>query len=453
MGRLLVKGGTVLSMDPDIGSLRQGDVLVEDGRIVVVAPAVEVEDCEVVDADGMVVMPSLVDAHRHLWYAGIRGGSMDAVLPDIVAAQWGKLGPAFTPGDVYAFTRAGIADCLDHGITTVFDWCHVINTPEHAEAAVEAHKNMPMRAVFGYGGSMDQKVREMEGAEVTNDWSHAATLLRREFTEQRLTMALALPGLDYASLETTTADVAEARHLGVPMSFHLGVPQGGPPKHSLRRMAEAGLLGPDMSFSHCCAVTDEEFEIAAAAGAKLMSCPVVDAATGMGAAPSGRMRRHGLRPCFAADSVVATSGDLFEEARVGLLLDRYEDSLATYAAGGAVETMTGRLTAREALDAVTTVAAGCCWLDAEVGSLSPGKQADLVLLRATDLNLWPLSNLESALVAGAHGGNVDTVLVAGRVVKRDGALVDVDTDGIRRELVQARDRLYAAAGFNDIVPS
>ena len=173
----------------------------------------------------------------------------------------------------------------------------------------------------------------------------------------------------------------------------------------------------------------------------------------MGAAPSGRMRRHGLRPCFAADSVVATSGDLFEEARVGLLLDRYEDSLATYAAGGAVETMTGRLTAREALDAVTTVAAGCCWLDAEVGSLSPGKQADLVLLRATDLNLWPLSNLESALVAGAHGGNVDTVLVAGRVVKRDGALVDVDTDGIRRELVQARDRLYAAAGFNDIVPS
>jgi len=102
---------------------------------------------------------------------------------------------------------------------------------------------------------------------------------------------------------------------------------------------------------------------------------------------------------------------------------------------------------------VTTVAAGCCWLDAEVGSLSPGKQADLVLLRATDLNLWPLSNLESALVAGAHGGNVDTVLVAGRVVKRDGALVDVDTDGIRRELVQARDRLYAAAGFNDIVPS
>src|SRR6185312_15714662 len=115
------------------------------------------------------------------------------------------------------------------------------------------------------------------------------------------------------------------------------------------------------------------------------------------AAPSGRMRRHGLRPCFAADSVVATSGDLFEEARVGLLLDRYENSLAAYAAGGAVETMTGRLTAREALEAVTTVAAGCCWLDGE--------------------------------------------------------LVDVDTDGIRRELVQARDRLYAAASFNDIVPS
>src|SRR4051794_2056405 len=174
---------------------------------------------------------------------------------------------------------------------------------------------------------------------------------------------------------------------------------------------------------------------------------------GMGAAPSGRMRRHGLRPCFAADSVVATSGDLFEEARVGLLLDHYEDSLATYAAGGAVETMTGRLTAREALEAVTTVAAGCCWLDAEVGSLTPGKQADVILLRATDLNLWPLSNLESALVAGAHGGNVDTVLVAGRVVKRAPALVTLDGWGTRRDVVESRVRLSTAARLNDMDPS
>jgi cytosine/adenosine deaminase-related metal-dependent hydrolase len=441
-------------MDPAIGNLR-GDVLIDGSRIERVGPEIDVGDCEVIDATDMVVMPGLVDAHRHLWYAGIRGGNMDAVLADIAAAQWGKLGPAFTPPEVHAFTRAGIVDCLDNGITTVFDWCHVINSPEHAEAAVDAHKSLGMRAVFGYGGSMALKVQELEGDTDAGNWDHAAALRERELSGDagRLTMALALPGLQYADLDVTRSDVAAAREMGVPMSFHVGIPQGPPPKEAIRHMAQDGLLGPDMSFVHCCDTSDNEFRLVADAGATAMSCPVVDAAVGFGVSPTPRMRAQGLKPCFAADAVSATSGDLFEEARFGLLLDRDATARAVFARGESVDTHEGRITARQALEAVTSAAARSCWLDAEIGSLTPGKQADVILLQTRDLNLWPVSNLESAVMAGAHGGNVDTVLVAGEVVKRDGRLVGVDLDAIRRDLVEARDRLYEAGDFNDIQPA
>jgi 5-methylthioadenosine/S-adenosylhomocysteine deaminase len=121
VSKRLLKGGTILSMDPTVGNLR-GDVLIDGSRIERIDPDIDIGDCEVIDATDMVVMPGLIDAHRHLWYAGIRGGNMDAVLADVAAAQWGKLGPAFTPSEVHAFSRAGIADCLDNGVTTVFDF-------------------------------------------------------------------------------------------------------------------------------------------------------------------------------------------------------------------------------------------------------------------------------------------------------------------------------------------
>jgi 5-methylthioadenosine/S-adenosylhomocysteine deaminase len=455
MSRTLFKDGAILSMDPGVGDFRRGSVLVEDDRIVDVGQTIDVEDCEVIDASESIVMPGLVDAHRHLWYAGLRGANMDSVLNDMVADAWGKLGPAFAPGDVYAFTRAAIANALDSGITTVFDWCHVINTPDHAEAGVQAHREMGMRAVFGYGASMDRKLSELAGEDTPgSSWDHAIDMHERYFAskDQRLTLALALQGLDFSTLEITRNDISAARDLGVPMSFHVGVPMGPPPKRSIKRLAEEGLLGADMSFAHCCDASLEEFRLLAEHGGHAMSCPGVDAALGMGASPSGRMRESGLRPCFSADAVVATSGDLFEEARAGLFVDRNDFGLERFAAGEAVAEHGDRLSAREALEAVTVVAAEACWLGDQVGSLTPGKRADLILLRASDTNLWPGSNLLGTVVSSANRGNVDTVMVDGRFAKRDGVLVDVDLAAIRADLVRARDRLYAAGGYDDIEP-
>jgi 5-methylthioadenosine/S-adenosylhomocysteine deaminase len=452
MTKTLFENGAILSMDPSVGDFRRGDVLVEDGVIVHVGSSVSAGDCDVVDASDAILMPGLIDAHRHLWYSGLRGSGMDEAAGDAIAV-WSKLGPAFTPDVLYAFTRAGIANALESGVTTVFDWCHVVNTPELAEAAVQAHLDMPMRAVFAYGASMRQKLDEFAGEFASASWDHAATLRRQHFSSnnKRLTFALALQGLDFTTLEITRDDIAAARAMGVPMSFHAGV-ELGPPKESIKRLAEEGLLGADMSFVHCCNTTDEEFRLLAEHGGRVISCPAVDAALNFGASPSERMRKNGLAPCFGADAVATASGDLFEEARVGLFLERNDYGHAQHAHGGVVMTHGDRISAREALAAVTSVAAKNCWLEDHVGSLTPGKRADLILLRASDSNLWPLANLMGAVVSAANRGNVEAVMVEGKFVKRDGVLIDIDMAGIRADLVRARDTLYTAGGYDDVDP-
>jgi 5-methylthioadenosine/S-adenosylhomocysteine deaminase len=455
MGSTLFKNGAILSMDAGVGDFRRGDLLVEDGAIAHVGASIDAGDCEVVDASDAILMPGLIDAHRHLWYAGLRGANQDAVLADMIADAWGKLGPAFVPDDVYAFTRAGIANALDCGITTVFDWCHIINSPEHAEAGVQAHLDMGMRAVFGYGASMGQKLDEYAGEFSGTSWEHAAELNERQFgsKDDRVTLALALQGLDFTTLEITRDDIAAAREIGVPMSFHIGVPMGPPPKHSICRLGEEGLLGPDMSFSHCCDTSAEEFRLVAEHGGRAVSCPSIDAALNLGSSPSARMRANGVRPCFGTDAIVAASGDLFEEARVGLFIERSDYGHQQFADGEAVESHGDRISAREALEAVTVAGANTCWVGDRTGSLTPGKRADLIVLRASDTNLWPGSNLLNTVVSSASRGNVDAVMVDGEFVKRDGRLVGVDVAGIRADLIRARDRLYSAGGYDDIEPT
>ena len=277
---------------------------------------------------------------------------------------------------------------------------------------------------------------------------------RKHFSSDdgRLTFALALQGPEYTTLDITRDDIAAARTMGVPMSFHVGVPMG-PPKESIKRLAETGLLGSDMSFVHCCGTIDEEFRLHADHGGRAISFPAVDAALNMGASPSARMRDNGLAACFGTDAIAAAAGDLFEEARIGLLVERNDYGLARLAQGEVVATHGDRMSARQALEAVTTVAARNCWLGDRVGSLTPGKRADLILLRASDSNLWPLGDPVSTVMCSANRGNVASAMIDGEFVKRDGALVDIEMASVRADLVRARDRLYSAAGFGGIEPT
>jgi cytosine/adenosine deaminase-related metal-dependent hydrolase len=449
-GRLLIKGGAVLSMDPAIGDLRRGDVLIADGAIEQVAERIDAEDCELLDATDMIVMPGLVDAHRHLWYAAIRGTGMDATLTQMAQVNWPLLGAHYTPQDLYAANRAGAVDALAHGVTTVFDWCHVMNSPDHGPEAVRALQELPIRAVFGYGASMTRKLTELAGAAAYDDsWDPARAVRSTLGDGGRVTMALGVQGPDYSDIDVTRADVGVARELDIPICMHIGVPAGAVAKRGIAALEGAGLLGSDMQFAHCCGSEDDELAMAAAAGAVVAACPVVELLMGMGQPPLGRLRDAGLPIAVGADSVVSASGDLFEEARVGLIAERSLQTRRLNASGVSPDRPEQLgMTSREALESITIGAARASFLGDRVGSLTPGKRADVILLRASDSNLAARSGVLETVVGHAHGANVDTVIVDGRVVRRGGAFVDLDEASVRRELEAARDRVYAAGGYD-----
>jgi 5-methylthioadenosine/S-adenosylhomocysteine deaminase len=455
--RLLVRGGTLVTMDRSLGDFRRADLLIEDDRISAVAPRLDVADCELLDASAMIVMPGLVDAHRHLWYSAIRGLAVDATLNEMVVSMWPALAAQYTPEDLYAATRAGALDALEHGITTVLDWCHVINSPEHGPAAVRALRELPIRAVFAYGASMDRKLDEYAGqTEHGDSWEPARALRSGELSADsgRLRMALALQGPEFTTLEVSRADIEVGRQLGLPMTMHCGIPAGAPSRRAIAQLAEAGLLGEDMQFVHCCATADEEFAALAAAGGVAVACPMAELGMGMGEPPVVRMREAGLRPALGADAVCTASGDQFDEARTALFSERGRHARALAAAGRPVEEPSQLgFTATEALEAITIGGARACWLEHQVGSLTPGKQADVIMLRATDLNLSPLSDVIGMLVSSAHGRDVDTVIVGGDIVKRDGRIVGVDERSVHDGLLATRDRLFASKGYPGMIPA
>lgn len=447
--RVLIKGGVVVSVDPRSGVLREGDVLVEGDTIVEVAPRIDAGDCEVLDASEMIVMPGLVDSHRHLWQTLMRSDSVDQVSSDLHDTQWVALAAPCGPDDVYAAVLAGAADALNGGVTSVLDWCHVVNTPEHAEEDVRALRESGIRACFLYGTSK----RPDGWAPPAEGWAHARALYEREFPGPLLTFGLAVPGPDATTMEEAATDVAAARELGVPVAIHIGIPQGREPKRSIRRLAEAGLLGPDMNFAHCCDATDEELRMLAAAGCTATACPTLELSFGMGVPVTGRLRDAGLRPAVGVDSVNATGGDMFDELRIGMLAERGRQAQAIFSRGREVESVEElAFTTREALESGTINGAHAMWSGNLVGSLAPGKKADIIMLRATDPNLAPLSDVVGAIVSGANSGNVDTVMVGGRIVKRGGRLTTIDVDRVHRLLVEARDRAYAYTDYPGMRP-
>jgi cytosine/adenosine deaminase-related metal-dependent hydrolase len=230
------------------------------------------------------------------------------------------------------------------------------------------------------------------------------------------------------------------------------MPQGQP-RHAVSRLAEEGLLGPDLQFVHCTGTTDEEFGLLADSDGKVAITPSCEVAIALGIPPTGRARAQGIAPAFGCDTVGATSGDLFDEARTGLLFERVLAQQPLYARGEeVVESAQLGFTALEALQAITINAARSMWMDDVVGSLTPGKRADVIMLRATDPNLAPMNNVVETVVSCAHSGNIDTVMIDGEIVKRDGRLTFVDLDEVNGELAECRDRIFAQSGYDGIQP-
>jgi cytosine/adenosine deaminase-related metal-dependent hydrolase len=426
-GRKLIKGGYVLTMDPALGDIPGGEVLIDGDTIVEVAAkvgAARAAGAEKIDATGMIVMPGMVDNHRHMWESLIRGAAADLTFDQYFGAILFGVSPRLTPDDVELGNLLGAYEALDSGITTVLDWSHGTNTAEHALAAVEGLQRSGARAVFAYGAPASNPNPDSPPA--PDDVRAVHALLA---DDPLVDLAVAAASPEFAAFGRVAADIALARELGVGITMHA---LGGPAGSSPRLLDDAGLMGDDLTFIHCNAFTGDDFSLVAQHGAHISSAPEVEMQMGLGAAPLTLMLASGIHPTVSVDIVAAVGGDLFAPLRFMLQTQRMLDSPQASLP----------VTDRDVLPYATAHAAASLGMADRIGSLSPGKQADVALVSALDSNMF-LAEPGRALVQFANPGNVDTVLVAGRVVKRHKQLVGVDLAPLRRRAREANRRLLA----------
>ncbi|GLZ80212.1 TRZ/ATZ family hydrolase [Actinorhabdospora filicis] len=400
MSSILLRGGLVIDTDPI--AVQTADLLITDGRIAAVGPDLTAETAEVLDVSGHYVLPGFVDTHRHMWQTGLRALTADADLGAYLQRVLYGIGPRVTPQDLHDATLAGALEALDAGVTTVQDYAQTMHTPEHTDAALSAYAGL--RAVLAHGGlgaTDEAELRRVHG-------------LARGTTS----LMLASHGPSYGDLDEVARDHRLARELGLRLAAHVG--HGGP----LTRLKERGLLGPEWLYVHGNPLDDEELRLMADSGGTASVAPAVEARMGHGAPVLARLRAAGVPTGLGVDVVTTAPGDMFSLMRAAMT-----------SAGGTT------LSTSDALRAATIDGARALGMDGLIGSLAVGKRADVITVRAHDANLIGATDPVAAVVASAHAGNVDTVLVDGVVRKRAGTLPGADLSSLAASLRESLARL------------
>jgi len=433
-GRIVIKGGTVLSLDPKVGDFSVGDVAIEGNRIVAVGPGLNAGDAEVIDATGMIVMPGFVDSHRHIWEGLLRNIGTDVPLEgrtSYISHVLHKLAPAFRPEDAYVGNLVSALGAIDAGITTLLDWSHIQGSPAHTDAVVQALEDSGLRAVFAYGFPWWGKWEERQPS-----WFVRAANQHFSSKDQLLTLALAAPGPEFTDFETSRDHWKLAREAGARISTHVGVGSYGQAA-KVQRFGEGGVMGPDTTYIHCTTLNDTEIQMIVDTGGTVSLASPVEMMMGHGMPPIQKFLDRGLKPSLSVDVETNVPGDMFNQMRNVLALQRAQ----------ATALGKGQVSPREVLEYATIEGARANGLDDRVGTLTPGRQADIVLLRTDRLNVTPLNDPATAVVVGMDTGNVDTVIIAGRVMKRAGKLLHVDWPAVRRAALEARDHVIEKSGF------
>jgi cytosine/adenosine deaminase-related metal-dependent hydrolase len=440
--RLLIEAGTVLTMDPDLGVLSPGQILVEDGKIAGVGADLGVTDAERISMPDSIAMPGFVDTHRHTWQAPLRLLASDWTLGHYLMGIHSGFSKHFRPEDTYAGNLLGTLEALDSGITTLLDWSHNLATPAHADAAVEGLKDSGARAIFAHGSGAEQWSNLPSPVPHSDDVKR----LREEFfssEDQLVTLAMALRGPQFATKEATLADYALAQEVGTRITVHVGDGEWGRSR-PIEWLRDNDLLSDQVTYVHCNELADDELAMIADSGGTASVAAAVEMQMGHGWPATGRLLDHGIRPSLSIDVCSSIGGDMFGAMQTAISSQRALDNAAASEAGvGLVEEL--RVSCKDMVEFATLQGARACGLDDKIGSLTPGKEADLILLRTDALSLTPMNNPWGAVVYAAHPGNVDTVLVRGRVVKRDGKLADADAGRVRRLAMETQQYLLAEA--------
>jgi len=439
--RALIKGGAVISMDATIGELPDADILIEGRKIIAVGPQLECPDAFVIEAKGMIAMPGFIDTHHHQFETALRGFLADALLfndghahgalnySDYILQKFTKV---FRPHDVYISELFGSLAQLDAGVTTVMDVSQIHHSPEHSDAAVNALADAGRRAVFGYfGGSADP-------SRISSD---ARRLRSQYFSSNNQLLTMSLGGEIY--LPNHDKSWALGRELDLPIGLHVVGSFGMTPVFD--ELARTDRFGCDNIFFHMTGMSDFAWRKVADAGAHISLAVPIEMVMRHGMPPLLKALEYGIQPSLSSDVECTMSADFFTQMRSALTLQRcLVNDLALSGASHVPEL----LTCRDVIRFATIEGARCLRLDRKIGSIAPGKEADIILLDATAINVAPLNFVPGAVVSLMDRSNVDTVLVAGKVRKWRRTLLTGDLQKLRSELEASRDYLFEAAGVD-----
>ncbi|MCA9903253.1 MAG: amidohydrolase family protein [Anaerolineae bacterium] len=439
--RTLIKGGTVITIDPNLGNFDKADVLIEGDKIAAVGPNLSADDAEVIDASNMIVMPGFIDTHRHIWEGLLRNIGTDVPLEgrnSYMSHVLGRLAPSYRPVDAYIGNLVSALGALDAGITTLLDWSHIQASPDHTDAIIESLRVSGMRAVFAYGFPWWGKWEPNQPG-----WFVRAAKTHFSTQHQLLTLALAPYGPEFTEFEVSKSHWKLARDVGARISVHVGVGTFGK-KHKLGEFGEAGLMGSDTTYIHCTTLADDEIQWIVDTGGTISLAAPVEMMMGHGMVPTQKFLDRGLKPSLSVDVETNVPNDMFTQMRSVLALQR---ALIHNRALAGESKLPRLLTAYDALEFATIEGARANGLDHKTGSLTPGKEADIVMLRTDTINVMPVNDPVGAVVWGMDTSNVDSVFVAGKPMKRNGELCNVDLNRLRDLVYESRDHVIRRAGF------
>ena len=431
-GEYLIQGAYVLSVDGAVGDLREGDIHVRDGVIVNVAPHVEAPAAELIDGRRRIAMPGFIDVHWHMWNSIWRGLAHDAVQ------YFGlhRLATSYTAQDHYDAVRYAALEAVNAGITTCHNWAHALRDADDAEAEMQALVDAGIRARFGQGDSFPIIQRAL-----------GADDLRRslDWIERNGDGLLSL-GIAIHNPTALAEEFATARLLGLPIATHVDYSQ------------HLDLLGPDVLFTHGAGASHQVIALVASTGMKVGLCPTTDPLIGAGQPPLQQLIDGGVSVehiGFSVDVTCQTPADPFGAMRAMLNSARmhqrgstsFEKVLAEDLFGSGPATPLMR--PRQVIDIATLNGARVLGLDHLTGSLTPGKRADIILVRTDDLNMLPVPdvNMTFQLVQCGQPANVDTVIVDGRILKRSGKLLHVDRADVVNRAAAAQADIRQRAGL------
>jgi cytosine/adenosine deaminase-related metal-dependent hydrolase len=417
----LLKGGRVLSLDPAVGDFDKADVLIQGSKIVSIQPNLRAS-AKVIDAGNMIVMPGFIDTHRHAWEAPLRNILPNGILSDYTRDITGTARTAYRPEDAYIGDLVTALGAINAGVTTMLDWSHIGNSPEHTDAAIRGLKESGIRGVYAFGGG---------AAGPNNQFPQDIRRLRKQYfssEDQLLTLAMAAG--------VNPSDWAIAREVGAPITVHVNA------ANQLMPIADA--VKSDVTCVHANNLTEAEWQLVAKVGAHIsIACPI-EMEMGHGVPAIQPALDHGIKPSLSLDVETEMPGDFFTQMRAVFTLQRMQ-RLARERAGE--KNLPPLLTIKEVVELATVQGSKDNRLDRKVGTLTPGKEADIIMLRTDQINVMPVNNAYGAVALGMDTSNVDSVFIAGRLMKSQGKLGDIDMPRITRLLNQSREYIVSKTGL------